>query len=301
MFPGCSGSRIFYCLRPGRRFSGRCAADWSTTWWWSAQFGQSIDARIATASGHSHYINGPEGLAHLHRLRALVDAVVDRRRHRAGRRSATDRPPRRRAKPGARGDRSQRPAYPRPRACWRTTASRRLVITRSDTALDLPAGIEVVTARGNRRADSRRLRFSPALAERGFRRILIEGGAEHGVALPRRRMPRPAARDDRADDHRRRPVEREPRADRAGRPGDQGADARAYPRRRSAARLRPLRSADRHRHREEIDVTDAHARRAGGDELEPSRQPVRNAIGRQTRQARLPHRAKPRSTSRWIA
>ena len=41
-----------------------------------AQCGQSIDARIATASGHSHYINGAEGLAHLHRLRALVDAVV---------------------------------------------------------------------------------------------------------------------------------------------------------------------------------------------------------------------------------
>src|SRR5262245_19632578 len=41
-----------------------------------AQCGQSIDARNATASGHSHYINGAEGLAHLHRLRALVDAVV---------------------------------------------------------------------------------------------------------------------------------------------------------------------------------------------------------------------------------
>src|SRR5205807_1985936 len=40
------------------------------------QFGQSIDARDATASGHSHYINGAAGLAHLHRLRALVDAVV---------------------------------------------------------------------------------------------------------------------------------------------------------------------------------------------------------------------------------
>src|SRR6202008_3308433 len=35
-----------------------------------------MDARIATASGHSHYINGAAGLAHLHRLRALVDAVV---------------------------------------------------------------------------------------------------------------------------------------------------------------------------------------------------------------------------------
>ena len=40
------------------------------------QIGQSLDGRVATASGHSHYINGPVGLAHLHRLRALVDAVV---------------------------------------------------------------------------------------------------------------------------------------------------------------------------------------------------------------------------------
>jgi diaminohydroxyphosphoribosylaminopyrimidine deaminase/5-amino-6-(5-phosphoribosylamino)uracil reductase len=40
------------------------------------QCGQSIDGRIATPTGHSHYINGEAGLAHLHRLRALVDAVV---------------------------------------------------------------------------------------------------------------------------------------------------------------------------------------------------------------------------------
>lgn len=41
-----------------------------------AQLGQSLDGRIATESGHSKYINGPAGLTHLHRLRALVDAVV---------------------------------------------------------------------------------------------------------------------------------------------------------------------------------------------------------------------------------
>src|SRR5262245_58098331 len=40
------------------------------------QCGQSIAARIATPTGHSHYINSETGLAHLHRLRALVDAVV---------------------------------------------------------------------------------------------------------------------------------------------------------------------------------------------------------------------------------
>src|SRR5471032_2123588 len=40
------------------------------------QIGQSIDGRIATETGHSKYINGPAGLDHLHRLRALADAVV---------------------------------------------------------------------------------------------------------------------------------------------------------------------------------------------------------------------------------
>src|ERR1700678_615484 len=40
------------------------------------QIGQSLDGRAATTTGHSHYINGAEGLDHLHRLRALMDAVV---------------------------------------------------------------------------------------------------------------------------------------------------------------------------------------------------------------------------------
>lgn len=44
--------------------------------WVIAQLGQSMDGRIATESGHSHYINGHQSLVHLHRLRALVDAVV---------------------------------------------------------------------------------------------------------------------------------------------------------------------------------------------------------------------------------
>src|SRR4051812_25903843 len=40
------------------------------------QIGQSLDGRIATPTGHSQYINGSPGLCHLHRLRAVVDAVV---------------------------------------------------------------------------------------------------------------------------------------------------------------------------------------------------------------------------------
>jgi riboflavin-specific deaminase-like protein len=41
-----------------------------------AQLGQTLDGRIATEAGHSHYINGPAALDHLHRLRALSDAVI---------------------------------------------------------------------------------------------------------------------------------------------------------------------------------------------------------------------------------
>ncbi|NQW09939.1 MAG: RibD family protein [Alphaproteobacteria bacterium] len=40
------------------------------------QLGQTLDGRIATVTGHSQYVNGPAALDHLHRLRALADAVV---------------------------------------------------------------------------------------------------------------------------------------------------------------------------------------------------------------------------------
>src|SRR6056297_1856717 len=41
-----------------------------------AQLGQSLDGRIATESGDSWYINGQLARTHLHRLRAIVDAVL---------------------------------------------------------------------------------------------------------------------------------------------------------------------------------------------------------------------------------
>lgn len=41
-----------------------------------AHLGQSIDGCIATASGHSLFVTGAENLTHLHRLRALADAVI---------------------------------------------------------------------------------------------------------------------------------------------------------------------------------------------------------------------------------
>ncbi|MBS7456255.1 RibD family protein [Coralloluteibacterium stylophorae] len=41
-----------------------------------AQVGQSLDGRVATPSGDARDISGPGGLRHLHRCRALVDAVI---------------------------------------------------------------------------------------------------------------------------------------------------------------------------------------------------------------------------------
>jgi len=41
-----------------------------------AQVGQSLDGRVATPSGDARDVSGPDGLAHLHRCRALVDAVI---------------------------------------------------------------------------------------------------------------------------------------------------------------------------------------------------------------------------------
>ena len=41
-----------------------------------AQLGQSLDGFIASRTGHAEFVTGPEDREHLHRLRALVEAVV---------------------------------------------------------------------------------------------------------------------------------------------------------------------------------------------------------------------------------
>ena len=140
-----------------------------------AQCGPSIDARIATASGHSHYINGAEGLAHLHRLRALVDAVV------VGvgtaladdpqltvRRVAGPNPARVVIDPNGR-------LAPTARLLT-DDGVRRLVITRTETVAALPSGVEVVKAAATE-GQLAPAAVLAALAVRGFRRILIEGGS----------------------------------------------------------------------------------------------------------------------------
>jgi riboflavin-specific deaminase-like protein len=141
------------------------------------QFGQSIDARIATTSGHSKYINGEAGLAHLHRLRALVDAVV------VGIGTALADDPqltvRRVAGPNpARVVIDPKGRLPAAARALAANSARRLVITGAHTRAELPAGVDVVrlaTTTDGHIAPADILR---ALAARGLRRILVEGGAD---------------------------------------------------------------------------------------------------------------------------
>jgi diaminohydroxyphosphoribosylaminopyrimidine deaminase / 5-amino-6-(5-phosphoribosylamino)uracil reductase len=140
------------------------------------QFGQSIDARIATAAGHSHYINGAAGLAHLHRLRALVDAVV------VGVGTALADDPqltvRRVAGPcPARVVIDPNGRLPASARLLAGDGVRRLVIAREDVPSTLPAGIESIGLPAPRGCVAPAAILA-ALAARGFRRILIEGGAD---------------------------------------------------------------------------------------------------------------------------
>ena len=41
-----------------------------------AHLGQSLDGRVATVTGSSRFVTGPEDVRHTHRLRALFDAVL---------------------------------------------------------------------------------------------------------------------------------------------------------------------------------------------------------------------------------
>jgi diaminohydroxyphosphoribosylaminopyrimidine deaminase / 5-amino-6-(5-phosphoribosylamino)uracil reductase len=138
------------------------------------QIGQSLDGRIATVSGDSHYINRPAGLAHLHRLRAVVDAVVvgigtaladdpqlTVRRVDGPHPARVVLDPRGRLKPTAR--------------LLNCDGTRRLVVTAQGTPCSL-LGVEVLTipAKNGHIAP---VDIVAGLAELGFRRILIEGGS----------------------------------------------------------------------------------------------------------------------------
>ena len=140
------------------------------------QLGQSLDGRVATPTGHSHYINGPSGLDHLHRLRALVDAVVVG----IGTALADDPQLTVRRVSGPQPVRVVIDPDGRLPASARLLANdgvRRIILTASGVRPKLPQGIEIVglPKSGGQIAPSAIL---AALAEHGLRRILIEGGAD---------------------------------------------------------------------------------------------------------------------------
>lgn len=139
------------------------------------QLGQSLDGRIATASGHSKYINGPAGLDHLHRIRALVDGIV------VGIGTALADDPQLTVRRVAGPNPARIVIDPRGRlpACARLLEPgvRRLVVTAAGAHAALPAEVETVELAAENG------HFAPAailaaLAARGFRRLLIEGGAQ---------------------------------------------------------------------------------------------------------------------------
>ena len=138
-----------------------------------AQLGQSLDGRIATAGGHSHYVNGPQAILHLHRLRALVDAVV------VGIGTVVADDPRL----TVREVQGRNPARVVIDPRGRLPATARLLVDDGSPVYVVqtadhprPAGVTAITlaAQGGR--------FDPraiveALAREGLRRLLIEGGA----------------------------------------------------------------------------------------------------------------------------
>jgi riboflavin-specific deaminase-like protein len=140
------------------------------------QLGQSLDGRIATHTGHSKYINGQSGLTHLHRLRALCDAVI------VGIGTAVADDPmlnvRLCAGPNpARIVIDPRGRLPRDAKLLREDGARRVIVIAPGARPDLPRGVEAicVPADAHGRLDPRDI--VAALGRAGFRRMLLEGGA----------------------------------------------------------------------------------------------------------------------------
>jgi len=139
------------------------------------QIGQSLDGRIATESGHSKYINGPAGLVHLHRLRALVDAVI------VGVGTAIADDPQLTVRQVSGPQPARVVIDPNGRLCasarvFADDGVRRLLVTSEGTRGCAPAGVEIITLP---EVDGK---IPPsaillALAGCGMRRMLIEGGA----------------------------------------------------------------------------------------------------------------------------
>ncbi len=139
------------------------------------QLGQSLDGRIATPTGMSKYINGEEALCHLHRIRAEVDAVIVG----VGTAIADNPQLTTRNVEGANPVRvviDPHGRLPADRTMLRDGASPVICVTCQSAPM--PEGVETMqlACDGNGHIQPRWI--VEALAARGLRRILVEGGAE---------------------------------------------------------------------------------------------------------------------------
>ncbi len=137
------------------------------------QLGQSLDGRIATESGHSHYINGPAALVHLHCLRALADAVVVG----VGTALADDPQLTVRHVEGPNPARvviDPRGRLPAAARCWQDDGARRILVHCGEASP--PPGVEGLAIRPEAEGLAP-ARIVAALAGLGLTRLLIEGGA----------------------------------------------------------------------------------------------------------------------------
>ncbi|WP_040157618.1 RibD family protein [Mobilicoccus massiliensis] len=142
-----------------------------------AQLGQSLDGFIASRTGDAEFVTGPEDRRHLHVLRSLVDAVVvgaatviadDCRLTVRDAPLRTGHPTRVVLDPRGRVPRSSHLlTEPDAPTLW-------LVGEAADVPDDLPEHVEVVVREPG--AGYEPAEVLDALAERGLRRVLVEGG-----------------------------------------------------------------------------------------------------------------------------
>jgi riboflavin-specific deaminase-like protein len=139
------------------------------------QLGQSLDGRICTPTGASKYINGREALRHLHRIRARVDAVV------VGVGTAIADDPRltTRHVPGPSPARVViDPEGRMPGCLGMLSDGAGPVLSVGLPGNAAPAGAERIALEADGAGSIPPGAIVEALAARGLRRILVEGGAE---------------------------------------------------------------------------------------------------------------------------
>lgn len=143
------------------------------------QIGQSLDGRVATVAGDARDISGPDGLKHLHRLRAISDAVV------IGVRTALHDSPRLTVRlcdghNPARVVIDPRGRLPNDAQIFADDGARRIVLQHGDTAR--PKGVEVVRLPASAEGSMSPRHILRALNGTGLNTVLIEGG---GITVSR--------------------------------------------------------------------------------------------------------------------